>query len=63
MKPLVQIMTASVTSDICGGLVKHFYDSDKRVPRFSSECNLAFMVSVLTCTYNFATYLKYFQPT
>jgi hypothetical protein len=63
MKILVQIMTASVTSDICGGLVKHFYDSDERVPRFSSECTVAFMVSVLTCTYNFIMYPKYFQPT
>jgi len=63
MKLLVQIMTASVTSDICGGLVKHFYDSVKRVPRYSSVCTLAFMVSVLTCTYNFTTDLKYFQPT
>ena len=58
MKLLVHIVTSSVTSDICGGLVKHFYDSDKRVPRYSSECTLAFMVSVLTCTYNFFTYLK-----
>jgi hypothetical protein len=63
MKILVQIIPASVTSDICGGLVKHFYDSEEQVPRFRRECTVTVMVAVLSCTYNFIMYPAYFQLT
>jgi hypothetical protein len=34
------VSTTSVTSDICGGLVKHIHDLQERVPRFISKCNI-----------------------
>jgi hypothetical protein len=42
MKILVQNIPASVTGDICGGSVKHIYNLEKGVPRFSSKCNINF---------------------